>query len=266
MTPAGEAVARWLDGWRPEVALVLGSGLGELGHDLMNARRLPFAGIPGFAIPHVAGHQGELIAGTLSGRRVLVQSGRFHAYEGHPPAVLAAPARLFAELGATRLVLTNAAGGIGPGLEPGGLMLIVGHLNFMFANPLIGPVASGEARFPDLSDPYDLELRTVALRVARALGLALREGVYAGVSGPSYETRAEIRMLRTLGADAVGMSTVPEVIAARAAGLRCLAVSIISNRAAGLGSGRLSHDEVMREAKAAGSRLGRLIEGVLAEG
>lgn len=265
MTPAGEAVARWLDGWRPEVALVLGSGLGDLGDQVEDGRHLSYARIPGFAVPGVAGHRGELIAGRLSGRRILVQSGRFHGYEGHPPDVIARPVRLFAELGATILLLTNAAGGIGAGLGPGSLMLIADHLNFMFGNPVIGPVVAGELRFPDMSDPYDAELRALARRVARASGIRLEEGVYAGVAGPSYETRAEIGMLRRLGADAVGMSTVPEVIAARAARLRCLAVSTITNRAAGLGTGRLSHAEVMIEAQAAGERLGRLIRGVLAE-
>lgn len=265
MTPAGAAVARWLGRWRPEVALVLGSGLGDLGDQLDGGRRLSYTGIPGFAVPGVAGHRGQLIAGTLSGKNVLVQSGRFHGYEGHGPEVVAVPVRLFRELGISTLVLTNAAGGIAAALGPGSLMLIADHLNFMFTNPLIGAVVPGELRFPDMSEPYDAGLRSVARRVARASGIRLDEGVYAGVSGPSYETRAEIAMLRRLGADAVGMSTVPEVIAARAAGLRCLAISTITNRAAGLGAGKLSHDEVVTEAKAAGERLGRLIRGLLAE-
>lgn len=264
MTAAGEVVARWLDGWRPDLALVLGSGLGALGEQVDTARRLPYRAIPGCPDPHVAGHRGELIAGMLEGRRVLVQSGRFHGYEGHAPALVASLVRLYAELGIGTLLLTNAAGGIGAGLEPGSLMLIAGHLNLMFANPLVGAVVPGELRFPDMAEPYDPALRDLARRVARERHVPLAEGVYAGVMGPSYETRAEIRMLRTLGADAVGMSTVPEVVAARAAGIRCLAVSIISNRAAGLGGGRLSHDEVTAVAAEAGSRLGRLMRGVMA--
>lgn len=264
MTAAGEAVARWLGPWRPEVALVLGSGLGDLAAEVEGARRLRYDAIPGFAMPGVAGHRGELVAGTLGGRRVLVQSGRFHGYEGHAPATVALPVRLFAGLGAGTVILTNAAGGIAAPLGPGALMLIADHLNLMFANPLVGPPIPGDPRFPDMSAPYDPALRALARRVAAEQGIGLAEGVYAGVSGPSYETRAEIRMLRVLGADAVGMSTVPEVIAARAAGLRCLAVSIITNRAAGLGAARLSHEEVMREAHGAGVRLGRLVRGVLA--
>lgn len=265
MTPAGEVVARWLAGWRPDLALVLGSGLGALGDQVEDSRRLSYADIPGCPRPHVTGHQGELIAGTLAGRRVLVQSGRFHGYEGHPPAVVASLVRLYGELGIGTLLLTNAAGGISEGLGPGTLMLVTGQLNFMFANPLVGAVPPGELRFPDMSEPYDPGLRGLARRVALQQRIPLVEGVYAGVMGPSYETRTEIRMLRALGADAVGMSTVPEVIAARARGLRCLAVSIITNRAAGLGAARLSHEEVMAAAAGAGSRLGRLVGGVIAE-
>lgn len=265
MTPAGEVVARWLDGRRPEVALVLGSGLGTLADAIDDARRLPYAAIPGCPETHVAGHGGELIAGDLAGRRVLVQSGRFHGYEGHAPAVVASLVRLYGELGIGTLLLTNAAGGIASGLVPGALMLLGGHLNLMFANPLVGPALDGELRFPDMSEPFDPGLRALARRVAERERIPLAEGVYAGVMGPSYETRAEIRMLRMLGADAVGMSTVPEVVAARARGIRCLAVSLITNRAAGLGVGRLSHGDVMAAAAAAGGRLGRLVRGVIAE-
>lgn len=259
MKPTFEAVTRWLGDWRPKVALVLGSGLGEMGEQLRSARRLSYDHIPGFARPGVAGHRGELIAGTLGGKPVLVQSGRFHGYEGHPAETVALPVRLFAGLGAEVLILTNAAGGIGPGLGPGAIMLVSDHINFMFANPLVGPLREGDLRFPDMSAPYDPRLRELAREVAVDHRLSLAEGTYAGVMGPSYETRSEILMLRRLGADAVGMSTVPEVIAARAAGLRCLAYSLITNRAAGLGEAGLSHQEVMREAEAAGSQLGRLI-------
>lgn len=265
MTPAGEVVARWLAGWHPDLALVLGSGLGALGDEIEDSRRLSYADIPGCPRPHVAGHRGELIAGTLAGRRVLVQSGRFHGYEGHAPAVVASLVRLHGELGIGTLLLTNAAGGIADGLGPGALMLVAGQINFMFANPLAGAVHPGELRFPDMSDPYDPGLRALARQVAERQRIPLAEGVYAGVMGPSYETRAEVRMLRALGADAVGMSTVPEVIAARARGMRCLAISIITNRAAGLGAARLSHDEVIAAAAEAGSRLGRLVRGVIAE-
>lgn len=264
MSPALAAVARWLGAWRPEVVVVLGSGLGDLAERLEHPRRLGYGAIPGFVVPGVAGHQGELIAGRLAGRRVLAQSGRFHAYEGHPASTVAQPVRLFAELGAAALVLTNAAGGIGAGLRPGSLMLIADHVNLTSGNPLIGPVRAGETRFPDMSAPYDPALRRIARAVAREERIELAEGVYAGVTGPSYETPAEIRMLRGLGAAAVGMSTVPEVIAARASGLRCLAISIITNLAAGLSAARLTHDEVMLAARGASERLERLLAGVIA--
>jgi purine-nucleoside phosphorylase len=256
-------VGRWLGQWRPEIALVLGSGLGELGSGLSQSRRLGFHQIPGFEVPAVSGHRGELIAGGLGGKRVLVQSGRFHGYEGHSAEAVVRPIRLFAELGVKILVLTNAAGGIGARLGPGSIMLVTDHLNFTFANPLLGPVQPGELRFPDMSATCDPALRRLTREVALKHMLELHEGSYAGVMGPSYETRAEVLMLRRLGADAVGMSTVAEVIAARAAGLRCLAFSVVTNRAAGLGSGRLSHAEVMREANEAGGRLRRLITDVI---
>lgn len=263
MSAAAEVVGGWLRGWKPEIALVLGSGLGEMGDRLGDARRRGYAEIPGFEMPGVIGHRGELIAGALGGRRVLVQSGRFHGYEGHSAEAVVGPVRLFASLGVKILILTNAAGGIGAGLDPGSIMLVTDHLNFTFASPLAGPVHPGDTRFPDMSAPYDEELGRLARKVARVQRMDLDEGVYAGVMGPSYETRAEVAMLRLLGADAVGMSTVTEVIAARAAGIRCLAFSTITNRAAGLGSGKLSHEEVMREAKGAGARLGELIEEIV---
>lgn len=263
MTRSSDAVRKWLGDWRPEVALVLGSGLGELGERLESPRRLGYRDLPGFELPGVPGHRGELIAGSLNRRRVLVQSGRFHGYEGYTAETTALPVRVFADLGVATLILTNAAGGIGAGLGPGSLMLIADQINFTFANPLHGPGRAGDTRFPDMFAPYDPGLRVLAGQVALEQRIALREGTYAGVSGPSYETRSEILMLRRFGADAVGMSTVLEVVAARAAGMRCLAFSIITNLAAGLGSGRLSHDEVLRAAGEAGARLGRLMAGVI---
>jgi len=256
-------VREWLGEWRPELALVLGSGLGVLADRVQQSRRLPYESIPGFAVPAVPGHRGELVAGRLGGKPVLVQNGRFHAYEGHTREAVALPVRLFADLGVTTLLLTNAAGGIGARLGAGSLMLLADHLNLTFSNPLFGPVRQGDSRFPDMSAPYDPDLRRVALAVAQAQGVRLVEGTYAAVSGPSYETPAEVRMLRRLGADAVGMSTVAEVIAARAAGLRCLGISIITNLAAGLGAGRLSHAEVVVAARAAGEGLERIVTGVI---
>jgi purine-nucleoside phosphorylase len=195
----------------------------------------------------------------------VVQSGRFHLYEGHTPEVAAGPIRLFADLGIRIVILTNAAGGIRRGLGKGELMLIADHANLSFRNPLIGRVLPGEERFPDMSEPYDAELRRRARTAALSAGIPLEEGVYAGVLGPSYETPAEIRMLERLGADAVGMSTVAEVVVARARGLRCLGISVITNAAAGRSRDRLSHDEVLAAAALAQSRLASLVEAVLRE-
>ncbi len=261
---AHEAVHRWLDGRAPVAAIVLGSGLGQLTDRLAEAIRLPYRTIPGFPEPSVAGHQGELVAGMLGGRLVLCQSGRFHPYEGHAAAAVAVPIRLFAQLGIRCLLLTNAAGGIRRSFRPGTLMLIADQLNLSFRNPLIGRQREGEERFPDMSAPYDDALRRAARAVARTEGVTLEEGVYAGVTGPSYETGAEIRMLERMGADAVGMSTVLEVVTARAAGIRCLGISTITNAAAGISLTPLSHADVMLAAGAAGDALRRVLTGVVA--
>jgi purine-nucleoside phosphorylase len=212
----------------------------------------------------VAGHDGELVAGTLAGRAVIAQSGRFHMYEGHAADTCALPVRVFAALGVGTVILTNAAGGIRRTFAGGALMLIADHINLSFRNPLTGAVLPGEERFPDMSDPYDGDLRALARRVARERRVALDEGVYAGLLGPSYETPAEIRMLERLGADAVGMSTVVEVIAARARGLRCVGVSTITNLAAGISPTKLSHQEVMETAERVRGALAALVEGVVA--
>src|SRR5438132_1554370 len=190
---ATDAVAAQLGSLRPRVAIVLGSGLSSLADAVQSAIRIPQSAIPGFPEPGVAGHKGELVAGTLDGVPVVVQSGRFHLYEGHPPDVAALPARVFHALGVATLILTNAAGGIRPTFRPGTLMLIADHINLMWKNPLIGPVAPGDQRFPDMSDPYDGGLRTIARAVARDARIPLEEGVYAGLLGPSYETPAEVR-------------------------------------------------------------------------
>lgn len=257
-------VRRWLDGRRPAIAMVLGSGLGSLTRRLTNAVHLPYGRIPGFPDTALPGHAGELVAGELGGWAVLCQSGRFHGYEGHGPATVALPSRLFGALGIGTVILTNAAGGIRRTLVPGTLMCIADQINLTWANPLVGPVPTGEPRFPDMSAPFDPALIALAHQVARARGIALEDGVYAGVMGPSYETPAEVRMLERCGADAVGMSTVAEVITLRAQGLRCLGVSIITNCAAGLGAGRLSHEDVVTVAHASGVALGDLLEGLVA--
>lgn len=250
-------------GRRPEIAAVLGSGLGALAEAVEDPVEVPFEDVAGLPPAGVAGHRGGWVGGELEGRTVLVQAGRFHLYEGHAAAVVVAPIRIAAAMGARTLLVTNSAGGVDPRLAPGSLMLIEDHLNLMGSNPLAGPLAPGEERFPDMTEAYDPELRRIALDTASELGLPLEQGVYAGVSGPSYETPAEIRMLAALGARAVGMSTVPEVIVARARGLRVLALSLITNPAAGIRPDPLSHREVLDAARRAAPRFERLVRGIL---
>jgi purine-nucleoside phosphorylase len=253
-----------LEGLAPEIAIVLGSGLGGFADRISTPVRIGYRDIPGFPLPTVAGHGGELVAGKVGRRSVLAQSGRVHLYEGHDAATCALPVRVFAELGIRVVILTNAAGGIRRTFTRGTLMLIADHINLTFRNPLIGAVLPGEERFADMSDPYDCELRNTAREVARERKIALDEGVYAGLLGPSFETPAEIRMLERLGADAVGMSTVTEVIAARARGLRCLGISTITNLASGISPTKLSHGEVMETGEHVQSPLGALVEGIIA--
>jgi purine-nucleoside phosphorylase len=260
---AAEAIRSRLGGRTPTVAVVLGSGLGFLADRLGEAVRIPYADIPGFPVPSVVGHAGELVCGTLDGKTVLAQSGRFHAYEGHEAAVTARAVRAFAELGIGTLLLTNAAGGIRRTFRPGTLMLISDHVNLTGRNPLTGQVLPGETRFPDMSDPYDRHLRALAHEVARQRGVHLEEGVYVGLLGPTYETPAEIRMLDRMGGDAVGMSTVLEVIAARARGMRCLGISTITNFASGLSAQTLDHGEVMDVANRVKDGLGSLVSGII---
>jgi len=247
----------------PAAMLVLGSGLGGLADEVADAVRIPYEEIPGFPRSTVAGHAGALVAGTWEGVEVVAMQGRFHLYEGWDPAAVALPIRAIRALGAETLVLTNAAGGVRSGLKPGDLMIIEDHINLTGRNPLVGAVVTGEDRFPDMTVPYDAEFRKVAEEVALAAGIEIERGVYAAMLGPSYETPAEIRMLATIGADAVGMSTVPEVIVARALGMRVLALSCITNLAAGLGQETLSHEEVMEVGAQVRDRLADLVRGIL---
>ncbi|MDA8409591.1 MAG: purine-nucleoside phosphorylase [Treponema sp.] len=243
----GEAAAfiRSKIGTVTRIALVLGSGLGVLAEEVEGAVVVPYAEIPHFPVSTAPGHAGRLVAGRLAGRDVLVMQGRFHYYEGYPVSRIAFPVRVFRSLGVRTLILTNAAGGANPDFVPGDLMLISDHINLTGHNPCIGENDEriGE-RFFDMTRAYDPELRATARRAGVELGLVLREGIYAWFTGPSYETPAEIRMARALGADAVGMSTVPEVIAATHAGLRVLGISCITNMAAGMSGKAISSDEV----------------------
>lgn len=248
---------------RPRVVMALGSGLGELADELEDPVRIPFAEIPGFMGSTVVGHKGILVAGRLGGVECVALQGRYHLYEGHEPSAVALPLRALAAVGARTFLVTNAAGGLNPTFRAGDLMIIDDHINFMFRNPLIGPVVNGEARFPDMSAPYDRELQALTEAVALEQHQRVVRGTYVAVMGPSYETPAEIRMFRTFGVDAVGMSTVPEVIVARALGLRVLGISLITNLAAGLSSTPQTHDEVLATAAEAAGRFRKLVRGVL---
>lgn len=242
---AARAIAGAFGARKPGLAIILGSGLGGLSNAIEDASRIAFKDIPGFPEATVPGHEGAVIVGSLGGRQVVALSGRFHMYEGHPAALAAFPVRVFHALGIRQLFVSNAAGGISPKLAVGDLMIISDHLNLMAANPLVGPAQDGETRFADMTDAYDPGFRKMLRTAAEKLSINVREGVYAGLLGPSYETPSEVKMLRALGADAVGMSTVPEVIMARAVGIRVAGVSCITNAAAGVTGAALSHAEVL---------------------
>lgn len=234
---------------RPRIGLVLGSGLGDFADTLTNAIRIPFAEIPGFPQPTVEGHAGALVFGKKSGRYIAVLQGRTHYYEGLSQRQITMPIRVLAAIGVRTVVLTNAAGGINKTYQPGDLMLICDHINLSGSNPLIGPnLDAFGPRFPDVSDLYTAELRQDIKELAAFLGLRLREGVYLMTSGPNYETPAEIRMMRTLGADAVGMSTVPEALVAAHCGMNVVGISCITNMAAGVLPQKLDHSEVIETA------------------
>ena len=260
---AAEAVRKRIGKRKPRVAIVLGSGLGFLAGEVVDPIRIPYRDIPGFPEPTVAGHKAELISGTLEGVPVIVQAGRFHLYEGHSAELAGLPTRVFAELGVEILNVTNAAGGVRRTFQAGTLMLIVDHMNLMNRNPLIGPPRSEEERFPIMHEPYDRELRALAREAAREAGIGMEEGVYAALLGPSYETPSEVRMLERLGADAVGMSTAPEVLVARSRGIRCLGFSSITNAGAGITGEALSHQEVLVMGERIARQLAVVVKGVL---
>ncbi len=245
---------------RPLAGIVLGSGLGGLADDLEDAVAIPFHELPGWPAATAPGHVGRLLLGRLAGTPVVMLQGRFHMYEGNDPGLVVQPVLLFRRLGAETVVLTNAAGGVNPGFGPGTLMVIDDHLNLTGRTPLLGPNADelGD-RFQDLVNAWDADLREQLLAAGRAEGVELEQGVYAGLMGPQYETPAEVRMLRTLGADAVGMSTVLECIAARWVGLKVCGVSLVTNAGAGYTGEPLTHEEVLASGAEAGPRLARVI-------
>jgi purine-nucleoside phosphorylase len=249
----------------PDVAIVLGSGLGDFAGRLQDAVSLDYGTLPHWPASKVIGHDGRLVIGTLGARRVAALSGRAHFYEGHDLRTVSFATRVMARLGIKALILTNAAGGINVQLTPGMLMVIDDHINLLGSNPLVGPNEEAfGVRFPDMTEVYSKRLRGVADDVARQQGLRIGHGVYVAVHGPSYETPAEIRFLRTIGADAVGMSTVPEAIAARHMGVEVLGISCISNAAAGVLPQPLNHDEVMEVARQVRGAFAALLEGIIA--
>ena len=244
----------------PRIALVLGSGLGDFGNEFEDAVAIPYQEIPGFPTSTVAGHAGRLVIGKVENVPVLAMQGRVHFYEGYSLEEVTFPVRTFKLLGIKTLVLTNAAGGIDVQLSQGALMLISDHLNLMGVNPLRGPNDERFGpRFPDMSAVYSRELQEMACEEAQAMGVELRRGIYAALAGPSYETPAEIHMLRGFGADAVGMSTVPEAIVARQMGIEVLGISCITNMAAGLGNEPINHEEVVETGKQVRETFTRLL-------
>jgi purine-nucleoside phosphorylase len=261
---AAGAVTRRIGGATPDVAIVLGSGLGEFTSALRDAVSCAYGEIPHWPASAVVGHAGKLVVGAIRGKRVAALSGRAHFYEGHDLRTVTFPTRVLGRLGVPVLMLTNAAGGINLAFKPGTLMLIEDHLNLMGTNPLVGPNDDRLGpRFPDMTDVYSRRLRGIAVDAAGAAGVALARGVYVALHGPSYETPAEIRYLRTIGADAVGMSTVPEAIVARHMGLEVLGISCITNPAAGVLPQPLVHDEVMTVARRVRAEFCALLEAIV---
>ncbi len=251
-------------GVRPQAALVLGSGLGGLAEEMHGSEAVPYSSIPHFPVSTAPGHAGRLVAGTLSGLPVIVMQGRFHSYEGYPAPDLCFAPRVLHALGAGVLILTNAAGGVNLAYAPGDFMLISDHVNLTSESPLRGEdsLAFGP-RFPDMSNVYDPGLRALARRLATQLGISLQEGVYAWFAGPSFETPAEIRMARVLGADAVGMSTVPEAVAGAHCGMRVMGISLIANMAAGILPQPITAEEVIAISQEKGPKLAALIKALI---
>ncbi|GGL46690.1 purine-nucleoside phosphorylase [Sporolactobacillus putidus] len=257
-------VVRAMTRQNPKIGLILGSGLGDIAEDMTHADRIPYQTLPHFPEPTVKGHKGQFVIGQLEGQNVMAMQGRYHHYEGYSLRQVSFPVRVMKALGVENLIVTNAAGGINTDFHPGDLMLIRDHINMLGGSPLIGPNNENEGpRFPDMSAPYNPALIDLGKRAASSLGIGIQEGVYLATHGPQYETPAEIRMMRTLGADAVGMSTVPEVIAANHAGLKVLGISCITNMASGILNKPLSHAEVIDTANRVKEDFTRLVKKIV---
>jgi purine-nucleoside phosphorylase len=248
---------------KPEIGLILGSGLGDIAEEIKGVK-IPYSEIPGFEAPTIYGHAGQLVIGEFCSKKVVAMQGRFHYYEGHSVSKVVFPVRVMKKLGIDRLIVTNAAGGVNKEFKAGDLMIIEDHLNLMGTNPLIGRNDDEfGARFPDMSCAYNKDLIKIVQDTAKILGMEVKKGIYAGLTGPSYETPSEIRMLRILGADAVGMSTVPEVITANHAGMKVLGISCITNMAAGILDQPLSHTEVIDTTNRVKTQFVELVKAVV---
>ncbi len=262
---AVEFIKEKIGDFKPQIGIILGSGLGDLA-DEHCLQAIPYSEIPGFESSTVSGHKSQLVFAEINGKKVVMMQGRFHFYEGHPIQKVVFPVKVMKKLGVETLVVTNAAGGVNPEFKPSDLMIITDHINFMGVNPLIGANdnSMGE-RFPDMSAVYTPEYIDLARKIAKKLNIRLEEGVYMALTGPSYETPAEVRMARTIGADAVGMSTVPEAIVASWAGMKVIGLSCICNSAAGVSTVGLSHADVIHAAGVAKDKFKTLVKEVIRE-
>lgn len=252
--------------YRPEIGIILGSGLGEIAEEIENSEIYNYVDIPNFPVPTVQGHKGRLIIGRFNGRTVLAMQGRFHHYEGYSMQQVTFPIRVMSLLGINKLIITNASGAVNLDYKPGQLMLIKDHINLSFSNPLIGKnMDSFGPRFPDMSNAYDRELRERIKEIAKKNNIELQEGIYVCMSGPNYETPAEIKMIRTIGGDAVGMSTVPEVIVANHCNMKVIGISCMTNMAAGISDRPLDHREVIEISGNVSHKLKKLLKNTIYE-
>ena len=265
LNSAVEFIKEKIGDFKPQIGIILGSGLGDLADEYC-LLAIPYSEIPGFESSTVSGHKSQLVFAEINGKKVVMMQGRFHFYEGHPIQKVVFPVKVMKKLGVETLVVTNAAGGVNPEFKPSDLMIITDHINFMGVNPLIGANdnSMGE-RFPDMSAVYIPEYIKLAKEIAKKLGIRLEEGVYMALTGPSYETPAEVRMARTIGADAVGMSTVPEAIVASWAGMKVIGLSCICNSAAGVSTVGLSHADVIQAAGIAKDKFKTLVKEIIRE-
>ena len=265
LNSAVEFIKEKIGDFKPQIGIILGSGLGDLADEYC-LQTIPYSEIPGFESSTVSGHKSKLVFAEINGKKVVMMQGRFHFYEGHPIQKVVFPVKVMKKLGVETLVVTNAAGGVNPEFKPSDLMIITDHINFMGVNPLIGANdnSMGE-RFPDMSAVYAPKYIKLAKEIAKKLGIRLEEGVYMALTGPSYETPAEVRMARTIGADAVGMSTVPEAIVASWAGMKVIGLSCICNSAAGVSTVGLSHADVIQAAGIAKDKFKTLVKEIIRE-